>query len=281
MKQKEPTDDKFACFVGNLNLSGLTGTKIILWLAAIAIASFAIGSAILAVSGDLPGSAGNKASPFSHTAMIAPHTTTIPLDGATAGNVRITMSAGELTLRGGAPQAALLDATVFSTAPEWQPEISWSANGTDKSVTISDREHTREELFAAHSPGCWEILLTNKVPVRLQVDVGAGDSTLDLSDLNLAALDVNNGVGDAEIDLGRFSGDPFRANIHHGVGDLTLRVPGNSNTRIAVKAGVGDVINNGLEPHEDYFTTKGYNPSLPVNEIVISQGVGSITLKTT
>ena len=53
-------DDKFACFVCNLNLAGLTGTKIILWLVAITIVSFVIGFGILAVSGDLPASSENQ-----------------------------------------------------------------------------------------------------------------------------------------------------------------------------------------------------------------------------
>jgi hypothetical protein len=280
MKSREPCDDKFACLVSRLNLSGLTGTKIILWLAAIAIASFVIGFGILAVSGNLPASSDTKASPFRHTSMLSPNTTTIPLEGATAGNIRVTLGAGELTLNGGAPSSALVAATVFSKAPEWQPEIVQSLNGSVKSVTITDKGFKGKEWFAVHSPNSWEILVNDQVPVNLTVNVGAGDNRLDLGTLNLDSLVVNTGAGDTEIDLGRTRAGPYHAEIHNGVGDLTIRVKKNSNTRVSLDHGVGDLSSKGFEQEHDILVTEGFDPALPTTEIFVKQGVGDITLET-
>jgi hypothetical protein len=280
MRSKEPGDDKFACLVCNLNFSGLTGTKIILWLTSITIVSFVIGFGILAVSGDLPAGSENKASPFRHTSMGTPNITLIPLDGATSGSARITMGAGEVSLHGGAPGTALMEATVFSRAPEWQPELIQSANGTTKTVIMTEKGHKGKEWFAVHSPNSWEIQVTDRVPVNLVVDVGAGDSRLDLRSLNLTSLVVNNGAGDTSIDFGRPGAAPYRAEIHNGVGDLTLRIPVNSNTRITLHNGVGDVSSKGFEQENDILVTTGFNPALPVNEIIVKQGVGSISLET-
>jgi hypothetical protein len=272
-------DDRLACFVCNLNLSGLTVTRVILWLMAIAIVSFVIGFGLLAVSGELPSGSGNKASPFRHTAMIAPNTTTVMLDDASSGSVRITMGAGELSLRGGAPDAALMEATVFSKAAEWQPDLEQSVNGSRKSIIMTEKGHKGKEWFAVHSPNNWEILLSDRVPLDLDVNVGAGDSRLDLGSLRLSHLIVNNGAGDTEIDLGRYTGGQFNAEIHNGVGDLTVRLPKNSNTRVVVHSGVGDVTSTGFEQRDEYYITPGYNPSLPVNEVLLKQGVGSIILE--
>jgi hypothetical protein len=280
MRSKEPGDDKFACFVCNLNRSCLTGTKIILWLTAITIVAFVIGFGILAASGNLPLSSENKASPFRHTSMLTPNTTTISLDGGTAGNVRITMGAGEVTLRGGSPSAALVEATVFSKAPEWQPDITQSINGSVKSVIITDKGHHGKTWFAVDSPNSWEILVNDQIPVDLTADVGAGDNHLDLGTLNLASLVVNNGVGDTEIDFGRNRLGPYHAEIHNGVGDLTIRIPKNSNTRISLNHGVGDISSKGFEQENDILVTAGFNPALPTNEIFVKQGVGDISLET-
>lgn len=279
MKSKGPGDDKFACFVCNLNLSGLTGTRIILWLVAITIVSFVIGFGILAISGGLQTSLENKGSPFRTTAMFTPVTTTFPLGDATAGSIGITMGAGELSLHGGAPADAIMEATVFSQAPEWQPEYLQSLNGTIKTVTMTDKGHKGKELFAVHSPNSWEVYLNNRIPVDLEVAVGAGDSTLDLGSLNLGALSVHNGAGETKIDLTGYRGNVFSGEINSGVGDLTIIVEKNSNTRITVHQGVGDIGNNGFTPNEDTYTTPGYNSALPVNQIIVEQGVGDITLE--
>ena len=100
MNPEKPDNDRMACCVCSLNLSGLTMTKVILWLIAITIVSFV----------DrvwhprplrwlLPGSE-QKATPFSNTAFRSPNTTTFPLDGASSGEVRIILGAGDLTVRG-------------------------------------------------------------------------------------------------------------------------------------------------------------------------------------
>jgi hypothetical protein len=279
MKSKEPGDDKFACFVCSLNLDGLTGTRIILWLIAITIVSFVIGFGILALTGDLQTSPDNKGSPFRHTASLTPNTTTFALDGATAGQIGITMGAGEFSLRGGAPADAVMEATVFSKAPEWQPEYIQSVNGTAKTVIMTDKGHKGKEWFAVHSPNSWEILLNNRIPLDLDVSVGAGHSTLDLGSVSLKSLAVKNGAGETEIDLTGYSGNAFMGEINSGVGDLTLRVSKNSNILITVNQGVGDIDNNGFTHHDSSYTTPGYNPELPVNQILVEQGVGDIRLE--
>jgi len=277
MRTKEPGDDKFAGLVCRLNLSGLTVTKIILWLIAITIVSFVIGAGILAVSGDLPGGHGRTASPFVEGGSHG-NTSSFPCGGATSGTVSITMGAGELSVRGGAQEDILMEATVFSRNAEWQPAITQSVNGSQTIITMTDKGHTAKEWVAAHTPNSWDIQLSNRVPLDLTVHTGAGDTSLDLSNLNLASLVVENGAGDTEIALGS-APVPGPVEISLGIGDLTLRVPKSSNTRINVHNGVGDVSRSGLVEQGGFFTTPGYNPDRPVTEIWVKQGVGSTSLE--
>jgi hypothetical protein len=279
MKADKPGNDRLAYRVGRINLSGLTMTKVILWLVAITIVSFVIGFGILALSGDLSTSPDNKVSPFRHTASYSPNTTAIPLDGATTGTIRITLGAGEVTISGNAPAPALLEATVYTRTPDYLPEIVCSVNGTEKTVTMIEKDTGDDKWFADHSPGGWKIRLSEAVPLDLNVELGAGDSSLDLGSLNLASLSASTGVGDTEIDISRYRGGPFHAEIHNGVGDLTLRIDKNSNTRIRMHQGVGDITTNGIEQNKEYYTTPGFDPALPVNEITVTQGIGSVQLE--
>jgi len=279
MNAQKPDNDRLAYHVGSLNLSGLTMTKVILWLVAITIVSFVIGFGILALSGELPSSPENKVSPFRQNALVTPNSTTIPLEGATNGSIRITMGAGELILGGGAGSDQLMQATVFSSAAEWQPEILSFGNGTGKTVTMIEKGNTSRGWFAGHAPNKWEIHVNEIIPLDLNVEVGAGESRLNLGSLNLTSLVVSNGAGETTIDLSGYHGGRFTGAIHNGVGDLTLRVRQGSNTRILLHHGVGDVTIRGFEKKDKTYTTAEFSPALPVTEFTLSQGVGSIQLE--
>jgi hypothetical protein len=145
---------------------------------------------------------------------------------------------------------------------------------------MTEKGHKGKEWFAVDSPNSWAISLNDDIPTRLDVNVGAGDCLLTLGTLNLEALSVHNGAGDTLIDLGGYHGGRFDAIIRNGVGDLTLRLPPESNTRIRTHTGIGEVTQTGFVQDGDAYVTAGFNPSLAVNEITLNQGVGSIILET-
>ncbi|PKG33123.1 toast rack family protein [Methanoregula sp.] len=264
----------------NLSIGDIRVTRIVLWLVAITIVSFLIGFGILALSGELPQSKDQDFSPFRHTAFLSPNKITVLPDGAGYGDVTMTLGAGELRVFGGAPDDVLMDVSVFSKAPEWQPELVQSVNGSRKTVALTEKGHKAKEWFSVDSPNRWTIALNNDIPVTLAVNVGAGDCRLDLDGLTLESLEVHNGAGDTTITLGRNQRERFDAVIRNGIGDLTLRVPRESNTRIRAKTGIGDISNNGFVQDGDVFVTAGFNPAVAVNEITLNQGVGSISLET-
>jgi hypothetical protein len=283
MSQKRQDNDRLACFVCSLNLSGLTMTKVILWLIAITIVSFAIGFGILALSGDFPPGAEQKAGPFKNTVLGSPNTTAFSLDRASYGDVRILLGAGDLTLQGGAPAGRLMEATVYSKRPELQPDYTEIMNSSVKTVTMTETGHKKKDWFAINSPdswaNTWDIRIGEEVPVAVSVNAGAGDCELVLGAINLTSLTVNTGAGDTTIDLAGYHGGRFDSVINHGVGDLTLRIPLGSNTRILMHHGVGDITARGFEQNDETYTAAGFNPTLPVNEISLNQGVGSIQLE--
>lgn len=278
MNPKKPEDDRLAYHGFRFSLSGLTMTRVILWLVAITIVSFVIGFSILAFSGD-PALSPGKTYPFRQTALGAPNTTGIPLDGASAGRVTVSMGAGQLSLRGGAGPGQLVEATAYSGAPVEQPAPILLDNGTVKTATVNAKITRGAGWFAGGSPNHWQILVCDEVPVDLTVEIGAGHSELDLGALNLSFLSVSNGAGETTVDLTGSRAGPVRAEIHNGVGELRLKIDQDTNTRIRVHSGVGDVTADGFVQNDETYTTAGFNPASPVREISIAQGVGSIQLE--
>ncbi|MDD1693928.1 MAG: toast rack family protein [Methanoregula sp.] len=270
-----------ACIPCSLHIRGISATRIILWLVAITIVSFVIGFGILALSGGFPPVSDHTLSPFRQTSPLSSNNiTTFSLDNATAGDVELTLGAGGLSLQGGTPENVLMETTVFSKAAEWQPDIVQTTNASRKSVTITDKGHKGKEWFSVDSPNRWEIGLNDNVPVRLDVNVGAGDTTLNLGTLNIETLAVHTGAGDTTVDLAGYHGGRFDAGIKNGIGDITLRIPRESNMRVLVHShGIGDITNHGLVQSDGSFVTEGFNSSLAVTEIIVNQGIGSISIE--
>ncbi|NMB79522.1 MAG: hypothetical protein GYA23_10575 [Methanomicrobiales archaeon] len=279
MRQNEPGDDKFASFVFRLNFDGLTGTKIILWLLAITIVSFAIGFGILALTGGFPPDSQNKDTPFRHSSMTAPNTTQFPRGDAASGKISITMGAGELSVDGGSPEGTIMEATIFDKAPEWQPRYFQTVSNSTAIIRMEDPGHKGKEWFAPHSPNSWDIRVADRVPVDLEIAVGAGHSSLSLGSLSLNSLTVSTGAGETDIDLTGYRGSAFTGSIDNGVGDLTIRVPRTSNMQVTVRQGVGDVTQHGFEQQHERYTTPGFDPALPASDLLINQGVGDITIE--
>ena len=285
MKADKPGNDRLAYRVGRINLSGLTMTKVILWLIAITIVSFSIGFGILALSGGFSPGPNPVATPFNNTAFLSANTTTFPLEGTSSGAVRIILGTGDLSVRGGARPDNLMEATVYTAKPGMQPDYAVSVNGTEKTVSMTETGHKKKDWVFANSPdswdNTWDVLLGDLIPVALTVNAGAGDCDILLGDTNLTTLTVNTGAGDTTIDLAGYHGGRFDAVIHNGVGDLTLRVPRGSNTRVRLHQGVGDIDTTGFEQNDETccYTSAGFSTALAVNEITITQGVGSIQLE--
>jgi hypothetical protein len=279
MTGDETKPDSRTCIPCSFHIGSMNATRIIFWLIAITLVSFAIGCGILIFTEGFPASPDNGVTLFRPNPLLTPNTTVIPLDGATKGDVRITLGAGELSLQGGAPATALMESTVFSKAAVWQPELVQGINGSVKSVTMTEKGHKGKEWFAVDSPNDWAISLNDKVPLRLSVNVGAGDNLLDLGMLNLETLDVQTAAGDTIIDLAGYHGERYDAMINCGVGDLILRVPRDSNTLIRVHNALGDIDNRGFVQDDDQFVTAVFNSSHAVNEITLNQGIGSLTLE--
>lgn len=125
-------------------------------------------------------------------------TKSVALEGATRVEVGLNMNAGELEVRG-ADQETLLEASFEYNRDRDRPEVAYSRFG-DKG-TLQVRRARRHGVSIGRVRNRWDLRLTRAVPMELDIDLGAGQSDLDLRGLKLRRLEIDMGVGEMTLDL--------------------------------------------------------------------------------
>ncbi len=178
MKPEPSSADRLLTVASSLNLSGLTMTKVILWLIAITIVSFVIGFGILALS---------VASLTARTRLPPPSTKPpscrrchhLPAGRSILRGGQDHPRYRDFTVRCGARQDNLMEATVYAATPGMQPGYAVSVNGSFKTLSMTETGHTKKDWVFANSPNSWnntwDVVLGDLIPVALTVNAGAGD----------------------------------------------------------------------------------------------------------
>jgi hypothetical protein len=126
----------------------------------------------------------------------------------------------------------------------------------------------------------WDLALTTRVPLTLDVDTGAGLTQLDLEDLQVRELEVDAGVGRTIVVFpteGR-----TRASVKGGVGEVRLGIPRGVAARIEVDTGLGALnIDRDRFPQtgEDRYMSEGYHSAEDRLDLQVAVGVGSVTIQ--
>jgi hypothetical protein len=264
----------------NPDFSKISASKVILWLAAIAIVSFFLGFVILAFTGGFsPGGDLSFVETGNETTVGTTRGNLEPGEARSAA-VSITLGAGELTVSGGADKKYLMEYEVTNGNPEGRPVISYAAENFHGNLRISPVENKRATGFPFTMMNRWNIRLNDDIPLTLDINTGVGDSKLILGTLNLSSLRVKMGTGDQTIDFTGYSGQLQDSEITCGVGDLSIRVPKTMNSRIIVDSGVGDISADGFIREDGVYRVSGYSGDLSgTTTIHVKQGVGSVTLE--
>jgi N-terminal domain of toast_rack, DUF2154 len=122
---------------------------------------------------------------------------TIEAAGAEAVEVDINMGAGELRVSGGAQ--ALMEGDFTYRARRRPPEVDYRVAGSKGFLNI--RHRRGGTVVFGSSKEEWDVRLNSRIPADLKVNLGAGESRLELADIDLRSLTVDMGVGEMKLDL--------------------------------------------------------------------------------
>ncbi len=199
----------------------------------------------------------------------------VEINGAETVSAYIKMVGGELRIRGGGTH--LLDARFTYDLDEWRPEVSYEVSGTRGKLAV------RQPPIGSGGSGRyeWDLALSGEVPMELRIEVDTGESELRLGSLSLTKLEVEQGVGNAVVDLvGRWRSD-LDASITGNAGTITVRVPGDVGVLVqpAKEGFIGGVKAQGLKHRNGDYVNSAYGRSEATLRIAVELGVGTINLE--
>lgn len=206
---------------------------------------------------------------------LATESKTIDAAGAETVEVNVKMGAGELRIAGGAQ--ALMEADFTYRARRRPPEVDYRVAGSKGFLSVRNRRGGT--VVFGSSKNDWDIRLNSLIPADLRVDLGAGESRLDLAEVDLRSLTVDMGVGELKLDLRGKRDRNLEVTIDGGVGSGTIYLPREVGARVRVDGGIGSVEAREFSKNGHVYTNEAYGKSPVTIDISIDAGIGSIDLR--
>jgi N-terminal domain of toast_rack, DUF2154 len=200
----------------------------------------------------------------------------VDLENAQSVDIELRIGAGELHVSGGAD--ALMEANFTYNVADWEPEVSYDVSGDTGELIV---EQGRGEGIPAggDARNDWEVRFNDEVPTDLQVEMGAGESNLDLDSLTLTGLDLQMGAGKTTVDLTGDYGQDVEASIQGGVGEATVLLPSEVGVTARAEGGLGKINAQGLQREGDSYVNDAYGDSEVTLDVDVQGGVGQINLE--
>ena len=197
-------------------------------------------------------------------------------ENAESVRAQLTMGAGELKVAGAAD--ALMEADFSYNVADWKPQIDYEVSGEKGDLTVKQGSGDDGRLGGG-ARNEWDLRFNDDVPTDLVVEMGAGESDLDLDSLTLTGLDLEMGAGETTVDLTGDYAQDFDASIEGGVGEATVLVPSEVGVRVRAEDGLGKINAEGFQREGEAYVNDAYGDSDVSLDVDVQGGVGSINLK--
>lgn len=202
----------------------------------------------------------------------------IDLGPASTAKVLIEFGAGQLKVESGADK--LMEATFRYNVDDWKPQVSYNVNGSQGELVVNNPGVNNKVPVGREVINEWNIRLNEAVPLDLEIQTGAGESTLDLSRLEASNLRVSVDAGTTNLDLsGNWDHDVI-ADIHGGVGKMSIKLPAEMGVRVNMDTGLVNVTANGLIIEEGGYVNRAFGSAAHTLSLNLHAGVGSVVLTT-
>jgi hypothetical protein len=200
----------------------------------------------------------------------------VDLKNADSVRAQLKMGAGELHISGGADQ--LMDGDFSYNVSEWKPKVSYDVSDKKGELVVKQGSANSGSLDGK-ARNEWDISLNEEVPTDLVVQMGAGESDLDLDSLTLKGVDLKMGAGKSTVDLTGDYAQGFAASIQGGVGQATVLLPSEVGVKATAEGGLGKINAKGLKKVGDSYVNDAYGESDVNLSVDVKGGVGQINLK--
>ena len=197
-------------------------------------------------------------------------------EDARSARAQLKMGAGELNLTGGADE--LMEGEFSYNVSDWKPKISYDVSG-QKGEFVVKQGSAEGGGLSGGARNEWDVSLNDELPTDLVVQLGAGESDLDLDSLTLTGVDLQMGAGKTTVDLTGDYGRDFDAIIQGGVGEATVLLPSKVGVKAKAEGGLGTIDAKGLEKVDGAYVNDAYGESDTNLSVDVKGGVGEINLE--
>jgi len=202
------------------------------------------------------------------------------LAGAESAKVSIEFGYGELQVTELTDSPNLMEGECVHYDDAYRCEKSYRVSNNEGYLIL--RSKSNQSFGSSWDLGRgsqWMVELNASVPLMLDVSIGAGEATLNLSRLWVTDLDLDGGKGRVEVvfpeDAGRTTAD-----IDVGIGDVTLSIPEGVAARIEIDSGLGSVeVAERFRKEGDYYVSEGFGLASNRLYLEIEGGIGSISVR--
>ena len=207
---------------------------------------------------------------------------TIPKEGTSELDARFKMPVGLLNVDG--KTAFLAEMTFESSNPDWLPTVSSTeSEGTSGTAT---NLYVRVPGDLHGIPGRsnryeWDVHIAPDVPSRLEFELGAGESSIDLRGVDVRDLVVTTGLGETTLDVSGPRTNDLETFVKCGIGQVTIRVPSDIGVRVSGRqGGIGDLTADGFTMSGNELTNAAWPTSQTKIEIEVQRGIGDVQIET-
>jgi hypothetical protein len=196
-------------------------------------------------------------------------TVSFDLDDSKKARVDIRMNSGQLKVQSGT--AKFMEGTFAYNVAEWKPVVSYR-NGE---LSLSQPSHA---TGFGNTVNEWEVKVNGTLPVDLTANLGAGEATLELGQLDLNSVELNIGAGEMKVDL---RGEPKRSysvHIRGGVGETVVYLPKDTGISATATKGIGDISAEGLEQRDGVWINPDRVGAPVTVRLDVKGGIGEIRL---
>ena len=202
------------------------------------------------------------------------------LDGATAARIVLAPAVGTVRVESLLETDDLVRGVIHPISGE---RVRRDFEIAGETATLSLRS---EGSFGVASPFAggwgdergWDLDLSSKVPLELEVSLGVGESEIDLTGLQMRDLDASIGVGQTTVILpgeGR-----FQARIDGAIGQTIVIIPDGMEARVRVDTGIaGSQAPADYRRQDDVYISPGYAGAENRVDVEVSQAIGNISIR--
>jgi len=211
---------------------------------------------------------------YSSSSMKVEHAE-ILLENATRGLVKIQHAAGRISLSSTEQSEILLTG-------DFKGGVVKKVIRSDEFVEIK-LSMPSNDFFVNWSPGYtldWKVGLNPNIPLTLNLETGAGDLQLDLSNLKISEFGYKSGASSTKITMPSKAGFTL-AHLETGASTTIIQIPEGVAAKIKAQGGLSAInIDKTRFPRQDkFYISPGYDTAENKLELLVDIGVGAIEVK--